>query len=119
MPQDLYCWRCDRVLPMLTDEEWQSMEPLLMRVIEDVQRHRVITGDGLAAAMQSVDSLRALSFYERLTGFREANPNALWHHRASLYGPPCTNCGKPLRTPQASYCPACGAKQSKHVFEKG
>lgn len=117
MPQDLYCWRCDMVLPMLTEQEWQSMEPLLRQVIEDVKRHRAATGDGLATALQSVDSIRALSLYERLTGFRETNPSALWHHRASLYGPPCTSCGKPLRTPQASYCPACGAKRSDAASE--
>lgn len=49
-----------------------------------------------------------LAEYERLTGFREIDPNAVMHHVASQYGPPCTSCGKPLRTPRASYCAACG-----------
>jgi hypothetical protein len=26
--------------------------------------------------------------YERITGFRETNANAIYHHRLSLYGPP-------------------------------
>jgi hypothetical protein len=38
----------------------------------------------------------ALRGYERITGFRETNPNVLYHHVLSKYGPPCANCGKPL-----------------------
>lgn len=45
--------------------------------------------------------------YERITGIRETNPNAIYHHVLSMYGPPCAHCGKPLRTPKASVCGAC------------
>lgn len=63
------------------------------------------------AALHGMDSKPFLDEYERLTGFRETNPNAVWHHRLALYGPPCRVCSKPLRTPQASRCVACGAER--------
>jgi hypothetical protein len=46
--------------------------------------------------------------YERITSLHETNPNAVHHHRLSLYAPPCSICGKPLRTPKARFCAACG-----------
>jgi len=52
-----------------------------------------------------------LDYYNQLTGLAETNPNAIMHHLVSLYGPACENCGKPYRTPQASFCAACGNKR--------
>ena len=46
--------------------------------------------------------------YERITGFHETNINAFFHHAISLYGPPCSNSGKPLRTAKARFCARCG-----------
>jgi hypothetical protein len=46
--------------------------------------------------------------YTLFTGTPEENPSAVWHHVTRLYGPPCPHCGKPLRTPRARWCPACG-----------
>ena len=97
MPETLYCWRCECEVPMLTDAEW-----------EIVRQHLAIKLGAYATHYQ-----RALEIYEQLTGFKETNPQALWHHRIGLLGPPCHVCGIPLRTPEASYCAACGRERSK------
>jgi hypothetical protein len=112
MARDLFCWRCDMVLPMLTEEEWSRIEPVLHEAIEDVKRYRIANGCSLGEALRIAHGQSALEAYYAMTGFRETNSNAIWHHRLSLYGPPCAACGKPLRTPRASLCAACGAKAS-------
>jgi hypothetical protein len=48
-----------------------------------------------------------LAEYVHVTGYRETNPAAIYHHVLSHYGPPCQHCGKPLRTPQARFCGSC------------
>lgn len=60
------------------------------------------------------DRARILTRYHELTGFAETNSNAVWHHVIALYGPPCAHCGKPLRTPRARLCAACGAQRRSH-----
>ncbi len=52
-----------------------------------------------------------LNYYYNLTGLEETEPNAIMHHEIALYGPPCENCGKPYRTPLATFCAACGYKR--------
>jgi len=53
--------------------------------------------------------------YFRMTGYRETVANAVMHHRISLYGPNCPSCGKPFRSPKASFCAECGFKPNKLV----
>jgi hypothetical protein len=48
-----------------------------------------------------------LDEYEAITDFHETNLNAIFHHRLAIYGPPCKQCGRPLRTPQAKLCGSC------------
>ena len=107
MAESLYCWRCDMVLPMLDEAEWAQIEPLLGDVMQRIKSYRAEHGVGLREAHEHAFD-EALAFYNALTGFNETNANAIWHHRLSDYGPPCTHCGKPLRTPRAKLCAACG-----------
>jgi hypothetical protein len=87
----LWCWRCKAEMPMLDDDEYRQ-----------VMSFRPTTVGTLQTRFKSM-----LAEYERITGFRETNPNAVFHHRLSDYGPPCRHCGKPLRTPQARVCGSC------------
>ncbi len=86
MVRVLYCWRCQMQIPMLENHE---------------AAYVLGRGD---------DRDGILRRYFELTGFEETNSNAVWHHVASQYGAPCGSCGKPLRTPRARMCAACGAQ---------
>jgi hypothetical protein len=80
----------------------------------DENEYRLVTskygekGSGSKAEIAERFYSPVLREYERITGFHETNPNAVRHHRLSLYGPPCSKCAKPLRTPRATFCAACG-----------
>ena len=117
----LWCWRCRMALPMLDDDEWATV----------MQAHRASHDDpGEAIAILNQEARRRglapvspppadadllerrlyhlTAGYTLFTGEPETVANAVWHHVASQYGPPCEHCGKPLRTPRARWCPACG-----------
>jgi hypothetical protein len=98
---------------MLTDQEWAELEPLMNRVILDIKNYRTEFNCSLEEAYRANFGENALKAYGVITGYNERNLNALWHHRVSLYGPPCQKCGKPLRTPKAAYCAECGAVRIK------
>ena len=79
-----------------------------MRVVEEEARRRgriliPMQLDGVARHRQPL-----LEMYRLLTGFVETNPSAVLHHEVAQYGPPCPRCHKPLRTPLARFCAACG-----------
>jgi hypothetical protein len=77
---------------MLDDDEWKRVSSLFHK------------GQG-----NPRDQMYALAVreYEQITGFHETNPNVLWDHVLSRWGPPCEKCGKPLRTPKAKLCGSC------------
>jgi hypothetical protein len=87
-----------------------AVETALRVGIRNFMARTAAIKDNLVA--EQVQFAEALDLYQRLTSFRETNPNALWHHRMSLDGPICAICGKPLRTPEASFCAACGARRT-------
>ena len=95
---------------MLTEDEWEEVSPSLANAISQIKEYRELHQCSLAEASAKGFGQKALVAYERITGFKETNPNALFHHRLSIYGPPCRACGKPLRTPQAWFCAMCSTE---------
>jgi len=89
----LWCWRCRAVMPMLDDEEFRAVAGKRL-----LQNAKMSLKDHLAPVLEE---------YNRVTGGCETNVNAVYHHKLSLYGPPCAKCGKPLRTPRAKLCGSC------------
>jgi hypothetical protein len=110
MPIVQFCWRCGRDVAMLDSNEWQEIEPLLQQYVKDVKDFRGTVSDNqsLERALRQGFDRPALERFYKMTGQREHNIMSIWHHRASLYGPPCEDCGKPLRTPIAKVCAGCG-----------
>lgn len=93
---------------MLDEEEYRHAYKLYGEVFQDRKRGLTI----------QESNKKLLDYYFEVTGWQETSPNAIMHHRIAQYGPPCEQCGKPYRTPQASFCAACGHKRpvSKRVL---
>ena len=98
-------------IPMLDEAEWDEVFPRLQNAIAEIEKYRHAHGVALAEAKERGYGRGALERYHELTGFRETNVNALWHHRLALFGPICSSCGKPLRTPRAKFCAECGTQR--------
>jgi hypothetical protein len=96
----LWCWRCKMEVGMLDEEESHVAARLYS------EGFRTKEGRTMAERFKPL-----LDYYFQVTGERETVPNAVMHHIIGLYGPPCENCGKPYRTPKASFCAACGHKR--------
>lgn len=103
----IWCWRCKMELPMLDEEEYFIVSKLYGESFQKMKK-----------GLSRKDSFKPmLDYYKQITGFEETEPNAIMHHRISIYGIPCEKCDKPYRTPMASYCAACGNK--KFIQRKG
>lgn len=104
----LWCWRCKMEVPMLDEDEFAVVDELFSGAFRTTEEF--LLKHNLSLGECSIDELfrPAREAYERMTGVYESNHNAIMHHRISLYGEPCKYCGKPLRTPQAAFCAACG-----------
>ena len=86
-------------IPMLNEKEYEIAEKLYRKGFKVPERDREKRFKEL------------LDFYNELTGFEETEPNAIMHHRISIYGTDCEKRGKPYRTPKASFCAFCGNKK--------
>lgn len=103
--KELWCWRCKMIIPMLDEVEFKRAEELYK---EGMHNH------GVPLSNREDRFKKLLDFYFEVTGYDETEPNAVMHHRISLYGPQCENCGKPYRTDKASFCAACGHRRSSN-----
>lgn len=98
------------MVPMLTEDEWKEIAPLLRIDTERTKQLRREKNIGLAEALYQLRSEACQKYYE-LTGFKEGNWQAIYTYRLSDYGPECPECGKLFRTPKAKFCAECGHKK--------
>ena len=94
---------------MLDEQEFTEIASLFRAGMTSVKAYREETGTPLESVPLREHYAQMLARYEAITSYKETNPTAVLHHRISLYGPPCSRCGKPLRTPKAKICGSCMA----------
>jgi len=104
-------------VPMLDEQEYAEIASLFRAGMQSVKEYCNETGASPKTVPLVERFAPMLSRYEVMTGYSETNPNAVMHHRLSLYGPPCSRCGKPLRTPMARICGCCMASRSDSETE--
>jgi hypothetical protein len=107
-----YCWRCKKDVPMLEDAEYDHIWGLISAAAQDLPEYR--KAFKIPAGEITVDDMLRPVFdvYEKMTGIRTSDTSEILHHRLSLYGPPCSGCGKLLRTPRAAKCLMCGKSKA-------
>lgn len=104
----MWCWRCKMEVPMLDEKEFEIIDNLYSQGFSATKEFRQKHNLPLENCSINERFHLVCEKYKEMTGFTENNHNAIMHHRISIYGEPCKNCGKPLRTPQANFCAACG-----------
>ena len=106
-----YCWRCRADVPMLDELEFERWHVAFQRCVKSVKTYRQDHAAGLPDVPMDRLFADARTLYSEMTAAPDTHHNAIWHHRLSLLGPPCARCGKPLRTPQARFCPECWTRR--------
>jgi len=104
----LWCWRCKMDLPMLDEDEYEEVRELYSQCMKATKEFREKHGLPLSKIDMKERFKPVCDAYERLTGRKETVANAVMHHRIALYGPPCTKCGRVLRTSKSNKCFECG-----------
>ncbi len=99
--EKLWCWRCKKVVPMLSEKEFSVFEALMKKYL----RGKVL-GDNFIQLWRN--KRKILKYYKKIGGMKVNNPYVIVHHYRGLYGEKCENCGKPYRTKEASFCEECG-----------
>lgn len=109
MMEYYYCWRCQCEVPFLNEDEWSLLSPFVDNFSGSIRAYKRENNCSVKEAHVAIGNL-ITSTYNSITGFNETNYLAVYHHRRSLLGNECVNCGHLYRTPRASYCAHCGHK---------
>jgi len=101
---------------MMDETEFGEVYSAYIGAIRKMKTYRARSHGTIAqAAAKFHPPVRALYRGLAAKGGMHGPPVQLDHlmkHRLAAYGPPCTTCGLPLRTPEAKLCAACGAKRA-------
>ena len=113
----LYCWRCKGIVPMMNEPEFAQLEVVYRAAARGVKSYRARRNAPLKATPVARLYRPVQLLYRKLIAAAGlegpiVDPSHVLKHRLSAYGPPCTKCGLPLRTPDAKLCAACGAKRA-------
>lgn len=103
-----YCWRCRADVPMLDETEFAAVEQVHRDCTANVKAYREEHRTALEDAPRADLMRPVLDTYRELTGVTADDADHVLKHRLALIGPPCVACGRPLRTPRAAVCAACG-----------
>lgn len=104
----LWCWRCRKRMPMLEETEFLELENLFAQCVLSLKELRSSLGVALNAEQYRKGMDPVLRWYFERTGATGVDANEIRNHRISLYGSPCPQCKKELRTPAARHCLECG-----------
>jgi hypothetical protein len=107
--KEYFCWRCNKKMPFLEEDEWQQISPLLKGTIEAIKDYRKKHKCDLETARRNCQTKLRAKFKE-LTGMSGINYETVCHHRLKEWGQECPKCGYLLRTVQAKFCANCGWK---------
>ncbi len=81
----LWCWRCKREMPMLDEAEFALASSLFHDAMNSAKEVRKNTGVPIPHESVQVCFRPVLDYYERVTGYKETNHDAVMHHRISRY----------------------------------
>lgn len=96
-------------VPMLDEDEYAIIEQLYTTCTLAAKEFREATRSRLEETPIDDFFRPVREAYAKLTGWENTHQEVIRHHRISIYGEPCRQCSKPLRTPEARFCASCGA----------
>lgn len=108
-----WCWRCQRIVPMFTQEQPQEIERFRQLMTEHLKLVRT-DATPLILFKRWWTKQKVLNYYKKVGGIRIKHINIILHHFREYYGNDCKACGKPYRTSKAMFCAACGNRSKQH-----